>query len=493
MSILRNENDNKVALIKLLATTCLKRTNTKSSLINTRTLNNNVNSITEAILSTYYKELLALRLVETKDVKGLIKIKANSWLNLIDLDKFTPGMAEFNLLPVDDETINAVVDRLVKELTLYKDIVETNIKPTIETIDNYKNSIKAPTSLTDLFAVNIVRPMSTLGLLKDKSLLEYTSNIKLLSSEELVSVKSLLGTITSLDSLDNDPEILMALKEDLTTLNLDEILDNVEELFTGDILKNLNNVSIKEVNVLIYLACMLSSIQRKQDITSPLYSEINTIMFGIIARLNFISNKLDFYKNNSILLMSFINKDDTTVLNVIGDVYDKYLEFSKSLKPLVGVYLSPMVDSRNRDINGIEMFTNIKLSDVQINKSDYERRADEFNASLLLTRQNTDVSKLKTYFIFGLLDTNDFLKEETKDAIKQHILKLNISELGTTEATVLNIFKKYTYKNTNLNIFLNAIEEGAFMLGKKADTKMLAGYASLKLVTLYLASQTELV
>jgi len=496
MSILRSENDNKVALIQLLAGTCLNRTNNKSSLIETKKMYNNVNTLTEAILSTHYKTLLSKKLAVNPNTKGLIKVNANSWLNLIDMDKVTPSMLEFKILPVDDNVINQVVNRLVNEIESYRSILDNSIKPAIEEVNRYKNSIEPAKTLTDLFAVNVVRPMDTLQLLKDKGLLTYNSNVRILASNELKELPTLISKFKDINSITTDPELLMSLKEDMALLDTDDILEDVEEVFTGDILRNINSVPLRELNVLIFIAAIANNLQREHDLDTRLYQELNTLMAVLTSAINAREQKLNFLIENEVLIMSFKNKNGTTILNVIGDVYDKYLETTKGLKQLAGAYLSPMVKSSDRSLTNVEIFLNIKLKDILVNKSELENRADEFNKSLLLTRQNADVNKLRTYFMFGVFNNvkdDDAFINGGKDAATEYINKLSITELGRTEETVLNIFKKYGYKNSNLNIFLEAMEEGNFLLGKNANPKMLAGYASLKLVVLYLATQTDIV
>jgi len=495
MSILRSENDNKVALIQLLAGTCLNRTNNKTSLIETKKMYKNVNSLTEAILSTYYKSLLSDKLAVKPDTKGLIKIKANSWLNLIDMDKVTPSMLEFNILPVDDTVVNQVVNRLVNEIATYRDILDNDIKPAIEEVNKYKNSVAPAKTLTDLFAVNAIRPMSSLQLLKDKGLLTYNSSVRLLNADELKELPSLVSKFKDVNSITSDPELLMSLKEDLATLDMDDILEDVEEIFTGDIIRNINTVPVREINVLILIASIASILQREYGLETSMYQELNTLMAVLTRAITAKEDKLNFYKDNNILIVSFKNKNGATILNVTGDVYDKYLETTKGLKPLVGAYLSPMVKSTDRSLENTEIFVNIRLNDIIIDKADLENRADEFNKSLLLARQNADVNKLRTYFMFGVFNNagDAAFANGAKEAATTYINKLNLTELGRTEETVMNIFKKYAYKNSNLNIFLDAMEEADFLLGKNANPKMMAGYASLKLVVLYLATQTDLV
>jgi len=496
MSILRDENDNVIALIKLLATTCMKRTNTRVSLLNTRKIEGTANSLTEAMLSSFYKEQLGEALRGSKETKGFIKIKANSWLNLVDITKFTPAMLQHNILPIEDEVLNKLVDRLGEEVTFYKHITDTDLKVSIANIKRYKDTVAPAKSLTDLFSISVVRIMPTLQLLRDKGLLEVNSLTPMLPSKDLVNSKGLMSVYLTLDTIDNDPELLMSLKGDTSGMDMADIFEDIEEIFTGDIIANIRNIPLREINVLIVLVSILSSLQRKEVPDTSLYNEFNTLIAVMKSSIFNLENRYESRVNNQTLVQSFKVKGEITVLYVIGAVYDKYLETTKTLKPMIGAYLSPLVESSSRDVKNVEMFVTLGLTEILSNRSKFETLADEFNKTLLLTRQNEDINKLRTYFTFGILDGRAIegrLVNDDKDAINKYISKLNLVELGNTESTTIDIYKKFTYKNSNLKTFLTAMEEADFLLGNKADPKTVAGYAALKLITLYLAGQTTVI
>jgi len=290
----------------------------------------------------------------------------------------------------------------------------------------------------------------------------------------------------------------MNLKEDINQIEFEDIFEDIEEILTGDMIKNIHNIPLRENSVLVVFASILTSLQRKESPDSILYNEINSLLYYINNTIKNNENKYKVRADNGVLINSFKVKDGITKLYVINDVYEKYLENKYGLKPIVGAFLSPLVESVNRDIKNTEIYVNIKRSDVETNKTRFTELADDYNKTLLLTRQNTDISKLRTYFIFGILDNKytdkiERLTELDKEAMKKHISKLNLVELGEVEKTVVELYKKYTYKTSNLKIFLEAMEEAEFLLGKSCNPKTAAGYGALKLITLYLAGQTTII
>ena len=206
MSILRSENDNVVSLLKLLTKVCINKTN-KIEMVSIRKFSNTTGSLTEAILNTYYKDLLNESLKDNKNTKGLIKLKPDSWLNLIDLTKYTDNMERFNLPPVNNDIINKIIDRLQYEIDLYRRIANDDIKQSITNINNYKNSIEPAKALTDLFALVPVKNISTIELLRDKGLLttDVTKSI-LKNNSDFKIIPTMKDVLLTLDTIDNDPE-----------------------------------------------------------------------------------------------------------------------------------------------------------------------------------------------------------------------------------------------------------------------------------------------
>jgi len=206
MSILRSENDNVVSLLKLLTKVCINKTN-KIEMVSIRKFSNTTGSLTEAILNTYYKDLLNKSLKDNKNTKGLIKLKPDSWLNLIDLTKYTDNMERFNLPPVNNDIINKIIDRLQYEIDLYRRIANDDIKQSITNINNYKNSIEPAKALTDLFALVPVKNISTIELLRDKGLLttDVTKSI-LKNNSDFKIIPTMKDVLLTLDTIDNDPE-----------------------------------------------------------------------------------------------------------------------------------------------------------------------------------------------------------------------------------------------------------------------------------------------
>ena len=489
MNILRIENLKQVSLMTLLATTCLSRTTMKHTAISKPKMG--ATDLSTVMLNSYYKKLLGEELSKGNKVNGFIRNKPDSWLNFIDLDKYDTRMTDFNLLPVSDDTVNKVVDRLSTEVTRYQSAIKDNVLSTIKTINDYKDSLKPSTALTDLFSVEVIRVIEALSLLRDKGLLNH--NVTSPITDTFNEVRDIVGELSDISTISEDPELAMSLKDELPQNMMDDIVEDIEEILTGDVLKNINNVPLREINVLICLAATASNKLRITTRGSAVYSQLNTLIKHLAGTLDKLEAKYNRLASNKTLLASYKNKKDVTMLYVIGDVFDEYMTMGKGIKPLIGAYLSPLV--QNKAIKGVEMFVNISLATILTDTAKLVENADEYGKALILTRQNDDIGKIRSYYVFGIFDNNNdaIFDTESKEAIKKFINKANLAELGDVDNTVLTIFKKYGLRDTNFSIFIDATIEGTSLLGKETSPDMLAGYATLKLVTLYLASQTMLV
>jgi len=492
MSILRDENDKRVALMVQLAKLIISRVNNRSSIISINGLKGQEDAMIEAILGNYYKDLLRDKLKTKPDTKGIIKFKPDSWMNLVDMDRYNPNMSSFNITPVNDELVNKIVNRLSSEIDMYKNIIDGEIKPTIEAVNKYKQAIKPAESLTDLFSVKTIGTPDTLQLLKDKGYLSRNSVVGF--TDNFSSAIDNIRLDLSINSIDNDPEVLLSLKDDFSEDDLDVIYEEIEDILSNDVVKSLGALNVDNIGTVTVLGAIIGSRLRKAELSSGLYKELNSLVHVLDNITTKLMNRLDSYSKTKQLIIGIKNGNEHTDIYVLEDVYKEFISNKGSIKSLVGAYLSNLVSPDVKAIKNIFVTTLVKLSDVTIKKAMLEELADGYNKQILITRHNEDISKLRTYFIFGILDSGvtdhtDFEKEE----IRKYIYGLSISELGDVEKVVINVFRYFKHKNTNLEIFLNAVEDGKYMLGKNTNPKMAVGYAAMKIATLYLSTQTDLV
>jgi len=477
--ILKENNNKQIELILLLSK--LLATNANSNIDSILIRTNSIDNITNAIISNYYKEQVDTAIVNNSKLKGIIRFKPNSWLNLVDINKITSSMKDFNISPIDDTTVKNIVNRIKLEVTDYKNIVENKLLDTVATINKYKSTLQPSKAISDLFNINIIKPLDIVDLMKSKEYFSFDETTG--KADDLSDLVTLAYELSNIETITTDPEVLLELKDELKDMNENQLLNKISDIYTSiNISKAINNIGLADINVLIVMLAILKNKIRTITKDNALYNQLNYIIFMVITRLNALLDKFNIYTNNGVLVASVIKHDGVVIFNVINDVYQKLIDAKKGLRVLVGSYL--LNSDINKDIVDIELPTYIRLQDVIDNAITYEDAANEYNKSLILARQNNDVNKIVSYCIFGIYESFPKLTDEQKEVIKRYLLKANLAELNNIEKIVLDIAKKIIYKNSNFSIFADAMEEANIILGNTSNTKLLAGYATLKLIVL---------
>jgi len=492
MTVLRDENTKQIELMVLLATATLNKVAKNNGDIRPPSSDTGLKNLTLSILNGFYKTALTMSLSKNPNTKGLIVNKPNSWLNLIDLSNFNSNMTKFNILPVSSEILDSINGRVNNEVELYRNTLRNKINRSIEIINNYKNQIQPSKSITDLFSIEVVKRFSTLQLLLEKDLLSYDATSIIELDETMSGFLDLKMEILNMENFDQDPELGVSISEDMKDTDKNLFKERIEDALEDNIISNIKNFTIKDINILIYLVSKLSVLIKERTKGTSTYEITNSLLKVCADKLEALNKLYELAVRTGRLINNFNNTDGITTLTLIGETYDKYQETKKGLKPLIGAYLSDLV--QNKDIKNVDMSVNITLTTVIENADRFTNLADDYNKTLIMTRQNNDINKLRTYYIFGLFDeTGDVFEQADIEEAKKKLYTLNLSELNNVEETVLNFYKEYALRDTNFKTFIDATLESKNILGKKVDPKMLAGYAVLKLITIYLASQTALV
>ena len=482
--ILREENNN--ISIKLIDITSAIMRKINSDTIDKTYAMQRIEMVGMAILGNEYKRLYQQTYAKNNSIKGFIRPTPNSWLNLITNVKST-SVDKFGITPYNNDVLENLSKRVELELQTYKNKYAFMIQNYIKYVEDMIKTLKSDPILENLFMVQLIKEVDVASTLEEKGWLN-----KSLSTNTLVELPTNMSN--SIYDIKNDLEIKILVEESFKALKgdtietMNKVLSKTNPIDFNNAIKTLR---VKDINALLGLLIIFKDKLMSTPKDSEEYSKLDAVVNTIIDSYRRIKNQYTTFLKNKVVITGVESKEDGYIIYAMEDNFNTYInEASGSLKTILGAVFS--------EINLFEQTTSfykplyIKNNDLIIDKAKFDSLRDSVQNAFILKNKNDTASSLRAYYMIAFDKITQTVTNPDRKNAESYINSLGIGDLYDTDNTCMEIVENYASEGTNFKLFSHAMQEAQEVLNTE-DAKPLAGYATLKLILLYLIGQTEIV
>ena len=494
MSIIREENDQVVGTILSLATTIMGKVKVGEVGIDPDKVDTNIHQVASAILNAYYSNKLKSG---KTNLKGLIVPTPDSWLNMLPYHKNNSNMATFGLSVADNSATEQLAKRLLSEINMYRAKYTYKAKCYATKVNNYSKSLNTTTPIEDMFDVRSLTIVPTFKLLVDKGWLDAPIIDNDVNEDKFIDLSNIS---LDLDVIDSDLEIGLLIKDDFKGMrNITEMTSVINSILTKTTIHKvrsiLSNYDIGDINMMVLLLVQMTNHFKKLNVGSQEYNHISGILRVIITKLRFVKQRYDNLVGLNTVVVGSKHTDESTIIYVLADTFNKYMADGGSLKAIIG----GSYKLGNMTLNSVTKPTEggfrrfvITASMLDIEKDDYVTVRRHMQDAIILENKNNTVQRLRNYYIFGLDGILDSEEMAVHSEIQTYITNSSIGKLSKIEETTLDIIANIVAKDTNFPLFITAVNDAKIILGERDDMDGYINYGILTVLCHFLAGQTTL-
>ena len=402
---------------------------------------------------------------------GRLVPNPNSWLSSISSNALVTNDYDFDIERVNNDMIKKLSLMMDNELDYIRD-------NKLKLMNVYKNRVKyfvnTGTNNKQSKTINIYQHevYSAYELLVEKGYIKgYTVKDFDLDNFTKVFESESHTALDIINDVNFDLELKAVLISDMEEdVRADELTEDIEYII------NSGTVTVKNVNAgVLVLVKLITMLENKIGDLELLRYFINELSSNIETINNYIS-----INKRSDTLIIYIDNDavDTDVYLIKSNV-DKYKELGGSNKAIKGYVNNNDYHNKKTGFN-----ENIKINTLINGKIKLELARDTYLNTLNISTAIEKSNRLKTYYIYGYdYISNNYKNINIKD-IEELLNEKNLAELGEVDDIIKEIFIKILEHNSNLAVFLNAVDEYT----KITNDKSILGnvrYGAIKLLVLY--------
>lgn len=447
---------------------------------------NRIQIVGEAILNNRYKLMYQEALAANKVVKGFIRPLNNSWVNLISnssnesFDKF--GISQFN-----NEVLENISKRISLEIDTYKSNYSFMAKNYNTYLEDMLKTLEKEPIVENSFAVQLIKEVDLVGVLEDKSWLNKSLN----NAETSIMPTNMSNSIYDVK---NDLEVKLLAEEAFKALG-DDTISTMNDLLAstdvGTFRAKLSNLRIKDINAVVGLVIIFRDKLLSANKGDAEYANTDSFLSSVIDTYRRIKNQYEVSLRNKLVVSAIEVKEDKYIVYAIEDNFSEYISSSNgSMKTILGAIFTEFNVYENSVLNMFKPLY-IKNDDLIVNKPSYDSLRNSIQNAYILKNRNEAASSLRAYYLIALdrvmVNKDNVIRAEAE----AYINSCKISDLYDTYNTTMYIVENFISSNTNFKIFAEGVREAKELLDTD-DVKPLAGYATLRLILLYLIGQTEL-
>jgi len=482
--ILRKENDVMATKLINIANAIIRKVSNDN--IDKSYAANRIQIVGEAILSNRYKLMYQEALAAHKDVKGFIRPLNNSWVNLISnssnesFDKF--GISQFN-----NEVLENISKRISLEIDTYKNNYSFMAKNYNTYLEDMLKTLEKEPIVENSFAVQLIKEVDLADILDEKSWLNKSLN----ETDTGILPTNMSNSIYEVK---NDLEVKLLADEAFKALGDDTIatMNNLlASTSVGSFKSRLSDLRIKDINAAVGLVIIFRDKLLSANKGEAEYSNIDAALNYVIDTYKRIKNQYTVSLRNKLVVSAIEVKEDKYIVYAIEDNFSEYMSSSNgSMKTILGAIFTEFNVYENNIPNMFKPLY-IKNDDLIVNKPSYDSLRNSIQNAYILKNRNEAASSLRAYYLIALDRVMSYKDDTIRAEAEAYINGCKISDLYDTYNTTMYIVENFISSNTNFKIFAEGVREAKELLDTD-DVKPLAGYATLRLILLYLIGQTEI-
>jgi len=484
----RPENANMIIKLTNIALAVMRKVD--SEIIDKTYAMQRLEPLSKAILLDSYKEMYKDAYKRNPNLRGVIKPKVNSWISLINNTQ-NESLDKFGLTPYDNTVLENIAKRVALEIDTYKNKYMFMVRNLINYVKDMIKTLNNDPVLENSFKVQLIKEAPIVTLLQEKGWVNEILGRP--SIDEISSLPSNMSN-TILD-VQNDLEVKVLAEESFKNISDGTIatMNNILASKNPQEFKYLvNNLRLKDINALLGLIIVFRDRLKGTDTSNTEYDKIVSVLNTVIKKYKQIKTQYDLYINNKTIVIAVENIENNYIIYALEDTFNNYInDKSGSLKTIIGAIFSE-VNLYKDVVDGVYRPLYIRYNDLVINKAKYDSIRDTIQNSLILKNKNETASSLRAYYLIAFDKVTANEENKDRQGAETYINSRNIGELYEVDVNALELIEKYGSLGTNFHPFSEAMEEAQELL-RTDDMKYAAGYAALKLILLYLVSQTEIV
>ena len=458
-------------------------------------------NLVDILVDNKVKKLLEECAVSNPACQGKLDLVPNNIFAFVNFDAVTDGNFTPKIPDIDSEIINALSNKTINEIKLYKLIYEAmkefaaNVKLDISKITNK--------DLNDYFFLEPVSNFYLFDLLEEKGFLNNVTDANILNTMPAFN----LPYKNPYDLIKSDIPAINAAIDDM----LNEYPDKEDILETFLKLVDVNNLNVLPAAIVDYI-----------------YTEAG---LNKLYNLPVLALIIIGYRN--LIKLARENGAEDSML-ALGRIYNRLISlFSSKLKTLrtsiekkivlvdieqndKGIYSAGLIKevfneikSEMNDINYNTMFgaiivavnnkvTTVNKNDIINNKLIYEDAISKFNKMLTLKNKQEDLTILRSIYRYQISKAIQNMNEQLKSLViddnnfKEALLNLmTIDDMVNVDRGSKLVFMNLFKEKTRFYRFLEYVENSIDFLGKDVSSEDAVFIATLQLLTDYILSMVK--